>query len=127
VIDKAGKVKPLAKSKDLSGPNGLIATDKGVLVNTFGSDEIYRLNAEGAKEETTKIPGGGLDGMTMMGDSILVASWKTSTVYKGKLGGKFEPLVQGLKGPADIGFDTKRSRLLVPRFMDNAVEAYDVK
>jgi hypothetical protein len=127
VIDKAGKVKPIAKSKDLSGPNGLIATDKGVLVNTFGSDEIYRLNAEGVKEETTKIPGGGLDGMTMMGDSILVTSWKTSTVYRGKLGGKFEPLIQGLKGPADIGFDTKRSRLLVPRFMDNAVEAYDVK
>jgi hypothetical protein len=127
VIDKAGKVKPLAKSKDLAGPNGLLATDKGVLVNTFGSDELYRLNAEGVKEETTKLPGGGLDGMTMAGDSIVITSWKTSTIYKGKLGGKFEPAIQGVKGSADIGFDTKRSRVLVPRFMDNAVEAYDLK
>jgi sugar lactone lactonase YvrE len=127
VIDKAGKVKPLAKSKDLGGPNGLLWTEKGVLAGTFNSDELYRLNAEGAKEEVTKIPTGGLDGIVAAGDSLLVTSWKGSTIYRGKLGGKFEPVIQGVKGPADIGFDTKRSRVLVPRFVDNAVEAYDLK
>jgi hypothetical protein len=36
-------------------------------------------------------------------------------------------VIHGVKAPADIGFDSKRSRVLVPRFVDNAIEAYDVK
>ena len=62
-----------------------------------------------------------------MGDSLLVSSWQGSTIYKGKLGGTFEPVLQGVKGAADFSFDSKRSRVIVPRFMENAVEAYDVK
>ena len=63
----------------------------------------------------------------MAGDSLLVSSWKGSAVYKGKLGGTFEPVVTNVSGPADIGFDKKRGRVIVPRFMDNAVEAYEIK
>jgi sugar lactone lactonase YvrE len=127
VIDKAGKVKPLAKSKDLKGPNGLLVVNDGVLVNTFLSDELYRLDAEGAVKDVTKLPTGGLDGLLQVGDSLLVTSWGGEKIYKGKLGGKFEPVLSGLKGPADIGYDSKRNRLIVPRFLDHAVEAYEIK
>ncbi|MEO8902771.1 MAG: hypothetical protein ABI488_12100 [Polyangiaceae bacterium] len=126
VIDK-GKVKPVAKSKDLGGPNGLLAVDKGVLVVTFGSNELYRLDENGAKQDVTKLPGGGLDGIAQAGDTLLVSSWQTSTVYRGTLGGTFEPVLVDLKGPADIGFDSQRKRVLVPRFLENAVEVYDLK
>jgi hypothetical protein len=126
VIDK-GKVKPLAKAKELGGPNGLLATGKDVLVNQLLGNEIYRLDEKGARQDITPIPEGGLDGLVAMGDELLVSSWKGSAVYRGKLGQKFELLFAGLKGAADIGFDTKRKRLLVPRFMENAVEVYDVK
>jgi sugar lactone lactonase YvrE len=127
VIDKAGKVKPIAKSKDLNGPNGLVVVGKDLLVNTFGSNEIYKLDDKGSKLEVTKVPTGGLDGLASVGDALYVSSWQGSTIYKGKLGGTFEPVLQGLKGPADFGFDSKRNRIVVPRFMENAVEAYDVK
>jgi hypothetical protein len=33
-------------------------------------------------------------------------------------------VLSGLKAPADIGYDSKRSLVLVPLFQDNAVEAY---
>ena len=69
VIDKAGKVKPLAQSKELKGPNGLVAVNGGVLVNTFLSDEIYRLDSEGAIKDVTKLPTGGLDGFLQVGES----------------------------------------------------------
>jgi hypothetical protein len=36
-------------------------------------------------------------------------------------------VLSGLKGAADIGYDSKRNRVIVPRFMDNAVEAYEIK
>ena len=127
VIDKAGTVKALAKSKDLGGPNGVLVVGKDLLVNTFVSNEIYKLDDKGAKQNVTKVPTGGLDGMQSMGDSLLVSSWQGSTIYKGKLGGTFEPVLQGVKGAADFTFDSKRSRVIVPRFMENAVEAYDVK
>ena len=47
--------------------------------------------------------------------------------YRGKLDDKFEVAFPDQKGAADIGFDSKRSRLLVPKFLDSAVEVYEVK
>lgn len=126
VIEK-GKLKTVAKSKDLGGPNGLLALDGGVLVNTFTSDEVYRLDEKGEKHDSTKVPSGGLDGMGQLGDSLLVSSWKGSAIYRGRIGGKFEVAFPGLGGAADFGIDTKRKRVLVPRFLDNAVEVYDLK
>jgi hypothetical protein len=126
VIDK-GKVRPLAKSKELGGPNGLLATDKGVLVVTFGTNELYRLDKDGKKTEVTTLPEGGLDGIVAVGDSLLVTSWKASAIYRGKLGGPFEIVISNVKGPADIGYDKKRNRVLVPRFLEDAVEAYELK
>ncbi len=126
VIDK-GKLKTVAKGKDLGGPNGVLAVDKGVLVVTFSNNELYRLDEKGVKQDVTKLPGGALDGIAQAGDKLLVSSWQTSSVYRGTLGGTFEVVLSELKGPADIGFDSKRQRVLVPRFLDNAVEVYDLK
>jgi hypothetical protein len=127
VIDKAGKPKVLAKSKDLNGPNGLVVTPKGLLVNTFNAGEIYRLSDAGVREDIGKLPGGGLDGLLLLGDTLLVSSWQAAAVYRGKLGGSFDTVVTNVKGAADIGYDTKRQRVLVPRFMDDAVEVYEIK
>jgi len=125
-IDAGGKVKQLAKG-DLGHPNGLLSTAKGLLVVTFGSNELYRLDDKGGKADVTGLPAGGLDGIAAMGDSLLISSWKASAVFKGKLGDKFEVAISGLKAPADITYDAKLKRVLVPRFMENAVEAYDLK
>jgi sugar lactone lactonase YvrE len=126
VIDK-GKVKTVAKSTELGSPNGLLAVDKGVLVVTFGSGELYRLDEKGVRQDITKLPDGALDGIAAVGDTLLISSWKASAVYRGKLGGKFEIALAGVKSPADIGFDTKRKRVLVPHFLENTVAAYDLK
>jgi len=128
VIDKAGKVKVLAKSKDLAGPNGIAFGPKGLLVNTLNSNEVYGIGPKGEKTDVIKMPNGGLDGLLVVGDSLICSSWGASAIYKGKLGGtSYEPIIQNVKGPADIGYDSKRSRILVPRFLEDAVEAYDAK
>jgi sugar lactone lactonase YvrE len=126
IIEK-GKVRPLAKMKDLGNPNGVLATDTGVLVVTFGTGELYRLDNDGKRKDITPIPEGMLDGIVAMDDNLLISSWKASAIYKGKLHGTFEVVVPNVKSPADIGFDKKRSRVLVPRFTEDAVEAYEVK
>ncbi len=128
VIDKAGKVKVLAKSKDLSAPNGLAFGPKGLLVNNLLSNEVFGIGPKGEKVDVIKMPNGGLDGLLVVGDTLICSSWGASAVYRGKLGGTaYEPIIQNVKGPADIGWDSKRGRVLIPRFMDDLVEAYDVK
>lgn len=126
VIEK-GKAKALAKGEDLGKPNGLLATDAGVWVVTFGSGELYRLDDKGAKKDGQKLPKGSLDGIVPLADGLLVSSWDASTVYRGKPGGTFEPAIEGVKSPADIGYDAKRGRVLIPLFMENAVEIYEIK
>lgn len=128
VIDKTGKAKPLAKAKDLGAPNGLFWGPKGLLVNTLTSNEVYSIGPKGEKENVIKLPNGGLDGLIVVGDTLYTSSWGASAIYKGKLGGtSFEPVVQNVKGPADFGWDSKRSRIVLPRFLGDAVEVYEVK
>jgi hypothetical protein len=126
VIEK-GKTKTLAKGPELGAPNGLIVTDKGLVVVTFGSNEVYRLDDKGAKQDVSKPPAGMLDGVIALGDSLLVTSWQASAIFKGTLGGTFEVVLPDQKSPADIGYDTKRGRLLVPRMQEDTVEAFDLK
>jgi hypothetical protein len=123
VLEK-GKAKALAKGDDLGHPNGLLWANDKVWVVTFGTGEIYSLDKEGKKADAQKLPKGMLDGIVASGDSLLVSSWEGQGVFKGKPGGDWTQVWSGLAAPADIGFDTKRNLVLVPRFQDNLVEAY---
>jgi sugar lactone lactonase YvrE len=123
-LTKKNTAKPLIKGEELKNPNGLLADDKGVWVVSW-SGSVYHVSTAGKKEEATQAPGAQLDGVLKTPDGqILVSSWETSTVYVGKPDGTLSPLFADLKAPADIGFDSKRSAVLVPQFLDNTVQIY---
>ena len=130
-VIKPGKrptAKALIKSKDLHGPNGLLVTKDAIHVVSFGAPELQTYDLKGKKVgEFTKIPNGGLDGLVMVGDELLVSSWGAKTIYRGKLGGEFKEAFTDQEAPADFGFDTKRNRVLVPHFQASTVEAWDFK
>lgn len=95
---------------------------------TLNAPELQTYDLKGKKVgEFTSIPNGGLDGLVMVGDELLVSSWGGKAIYRGKLGGEFKEAFTELEAPADFGFDSKRSRVLVPRFQASTVEAYDFK
>jgi hypothetical protein len=126
VLDN-GKAKAIAKGAELGRPNGVAWTDKGLVVCTAGSNEVYRLDDKGMRQDVTKLPAGRLDGLLALGDSLLVTSHEASTIFRGKLGGAFEAVLSDQKTPADIGYDTKRGRLLLPHLMVDTVEVYELK
>lgn len=126
VIEK-GKAKVLVQSKGLHQPNGLVVDDKGLIVCAMGMPEVYRVGPRGEITDRTTIPGGMLDGFARAGASVLVSSWQASTIYRGALGGTFVPVVENVPGPADFAYDEKRGRAIVPRMLENAVEAYEIK
>ncbi len=125
---KKPTAKAFLKSKELHGPNGLLVTKDAVHVVTFSAPELQTYDLKGKKVgEFTKLPNGGLDGIVMVGDELLISSWAAKAIYRGKLGGEFKEAFTELEAPADFGFDTKRNRVLVPRFQGNTVEAWELK
>ena len=124
---KQRKVTPLMKSKDLGGPNGVLARGDKTWVVGFGNGELYSLDAKGKKGDVQKLPKGSLDGIVMIGDDVVVSSWEGNAIYRGKPGGELKVLIEDVKSPADMGYDKKRGRLLVPLFTDSEIRAYDLK
>lgn len=117
----------VVKSTDLHGPNGLLVTRDAVHVVSFGAPELHTYDLSGQKKGVTTLPNGGLDGIVALGEDVLVSSWGGQALYRGRPGGAFTAVVTGLEAPADIGYDSKRGRVLVPRFTGNAVEAWEIK
>lgn len=115
-----GKAKKIYSSKKFGGPNGLLASDDGVWVATFGSGELCYVTDKGKREEVQKFPKGQNDGLIQTNDGrVLVSSWEGGAVLVGRPGGEFRELLSGLESPADLGYDTKRDRVLVPLFQKN--------
>lgn len=125
---KKPTAKALVKSKDLHGPNGLLVTKDAVHVVTFGANELLTFDLAGQPVgEATKLPQGGLDGIGVLGDDLVISSWGEKAVFRGKPGGEFKKVLSDLEAPADITVDSKRNRVLVPRFQDHRVEAWELK
>ena len=119
-IGADGAVEAVAKDASLNRPNGLAFGDALVMV-TFGAAELYTIGDAGATR-TAQLPKGGLDGIELTGDGkALISSWECQCVYAGPLNGPFTPAIEHVKAPADIGWDSKRKRVLIPLFEDNAV------
>jgi sugar lactone lactonase YvrE len=126
VIDpKVVMPKKVLADPKLGNPNGVVASKDGVWIVT-ASGELFSLQ-DGKKAQTTKLPNGGLDGLVALADgTFLASSWAASAVYHGKPGGEFKVIIDNTKSPADIGYDTKRHRLLMPQMMENTVRLYDL-
>jgi sugar lactone lactonase YvrE len=121
-----GKVKALARGPELKGPNGLALRGQELWTATMSGDELYRLTADGHRADVTRLPQGQLDGLLILADgTFLVSSHQASDVYVGRPGSDFTIAVSGVATPADIGFDGKRSRLLVPLLGKDTVAAFD--
>ena len=125
-IAPGGQATPVLRDPGLGGPNGLVADEEGVwIVSWVGS--MYRVTDKGKKESEQKLPKARLDGIVVLPDgSFLVSSWEASAIYRGKPGGEFVPVITDVKSPADIGFDQKRNRVLVPLFTENALQFHSL-
>ena len=122
--DKAQKI---AAGDDLKRPNGLAAKGGKLWVVSFGGNELYQID-HGKKTNVATLPKGSLDGLVLLDDgSFLVSSWDGKAVYRGPAAGPFQTVLDNVNAPADIGYDSKRNRLLVPHFMDSIVTIHELK
>ena len=116
------------RADSLDAPNG-IAWDRAnnrFLLATFQGNAV-KTWMRGDKTTATLVTGpGAYDGIEVLGDGrILVTSWTDSAVHVVQ-NGTMSTLIRNVSGPADIGVDTKRHVVVVPRFTDNKIEFYRI-
>ena len=121
--DRAEKI---AGGDDLHHPNGLDFVEGALWVVTFHGNQLYRLGNDG-KESVRELPRGQLDGLIHLDDgSPVISSWIGTSIYRGT-GDGFAPVLTGVTTPADIGYDSKRKRLLIPRTALNEVTIHSLR
>lgn len=122
--DRARKI--ASGHDELQQPNGLEFADGKLWVVTFGGNELFALDG-GRKSTVMTLPRGQLDGVVHIPDGHwLVTSWSGMAVYRGTGKGSFEPILQAVPTPADIGYDTKRHLLLLPASANNSVTLHAI-
>jgi hypothetical protein len=123
-----GRKATVLKADSLNAPNGIAwdgANSRFVLAPFNGS--AVQTWMPGDKKTTTLATGAGqYDGVEILADGrILVTSWADSAVHVIQQG-TMSKLISNVSGPADIGVDTKRGVVAVPRFSDGKVEYYKI-
>src|SRR6478672_1333659 len=112
----------------LRNPNGIACdgTDGRFVLGPF-NDKVVSGWKDGDSTVTPIATGpGGYDGVEVLSDGrILVTSWADSSVQV-IANGAFRKVVANVDGPADIGVDTKRNVLAVPRFNAGRVEYFTI-
>lgn len=120
------KATKVASGKELNRPNGLEVADGKLWVVSFGSNELYAIDG-GKKTSVAQLPKGSLDGLVHMSDgTFLVSSWESNSVFRGPAAGPFTEVITGVTSPADLGYDTKRHRVLVPHFTESIVTIHEL-
>jgi sugar lactone lactonase YvrE len=120
------RVSTVAEGDSLSNPNGLTydAANKRWLLAPFGGTDVQAL-ADGTKNPSKLATGKGqFDGIELLADGrIMVSSWADSSVNIIS-NGTLTRAITGVEAPADIGVDTRRNLVLIPRFNAGKIEYY---
>lgn len=123
------RVTTALRGDSLMNPNGITwdAANARFILAPFGGPNLQAWNP-GTEQTTTLVAGpGGYDGVEVLRNgNILVSSWTDSTVHVVHGGSHMMPLVRNVAAPADIGVDTKRNVVAIPRFNDGKVEYYRI-
>jgi sugar lactone lactonase YvrE len=117
-----------AEGDTLAEPNGITWDARGgrFIVVSFGGPHLFAWKP-GDKAPTVIAAGpGGWDGVELLADGrILASSWADSSVHV-VTNGKVDRLIAGVPSPADFGIDTKRNRVLIPIFLGDRVEVWQL-
>jgi sugar lactone lactonase YvrE len=108
-------------------PNGVVCHDAGVALVTWdtGMVHVFTTGKDGKRSaRAIQLPKAQLDGLVAHAGGWLVSSWEGSCVYSVRAEGDQQmvaTLVSDIKAAADLGFDAKRKRVLIPLFLDDAL------
>jgi hypothetical protein len=116
-----------AKSDAFARPNGItwdVANSRFIVV-PFGGNALFAWKPGDAAPTVIGTGPGQFDGVEIAHGAIWVSSWADSSVYR-YVDGEGTNLIKGVPSPADIGYDARRNRLLIPIFTQNRFEIWQL-
>ena len=119
-----------AKGDSLNNPNGITwnASQKQFVLAPFGGNNVQAWEPGKGNPVTLTSGPGQYDGVEILSNgNVLISSWADSSVYIAHGGTHMVRMVRGVSAPADIGVDTKRNLVAVPRFNDGKVEYFKIQ
>lgn len=131
-VSPLGQVSLVAQRPELGGPFALLANETGLWITCAGSNDLLLLipGSNGAPAPDAgrlRLPASGPRGLSAAPDgSFLISGWSDGAVYRGFKDGPFEAVITGLESPADLGFDTRRKRLLIPLLTGHALAIFEL-
>jgi hypothetical protein len=131
-VNPAGQVSVVTRRPNLGGPFALVATETGLWVTCTGSNELLLLvpSADGAPVEDAgrlPLPGQAPRGIVALPDGTFVITSETGgAAFRGYRDGPFQPIVADLESPADVGYDARRQRLLIPLLTGHSLAIFDL-
>jgi hypothetical protein len=131
-ISSSGEVGVVARRPDLGGPVALLADSTGLWIACTGSADLLLLvpNAGGESPDAGRLhlPGEAPRGIAAMPDgTLLISSWTARAVFRGFRDGPFQPIITGLESPADLDYDVRRKRLLIPLLTGHALAIFELE
>jgi sugar lactone lactonase YvrE len=129
-IDRNGVATVIANAAQLPWPNGVRwdAAHNRLLVVSFDPfrSTVYALNSGGGSPSAVAHGKGRYDGVEILPDgSLLVSCWNDQSVRIIGKDGVERGLIGNVFTPADIGVDTRRSRIAIPLASRGRVEFWD--
>ena len=112
----------------LTAPNGIAwdASNSRFVLGPFNAPAVSAWKDGDTTVTRIGTGPGGYDGVEVLSDGrILVTSWSDSAVHV-IANGTFRKVVANVEGPADIGIDTKRNVVALPRFNAGRVEYFTI-
>lgn len=121
-IVSGSRPRPLVRDTSLGQPNGVWPSGGGVIVVGW-KGAVYYLDSTGRRTDLPRPPHGQLDGVIVRpGDGwIITSSWADSSIVGKFANQAWSTVATGLEAPADIGYDSRRDRLLIPLFNANRI------
>jgi hypothetical protein len=131
-VTPSGQVSVVARRPNLGGPFALVATETGLWVTCTGSNELLLLvpSGDGGPVEDAgrlPLPGPAPRGIIALPDgTFVITSESGGSAYRGYRDGPFQPIVSELESPADVGYDARRQRLLIPLLTGHSLAIFDL-
>ena len=130
ILSISGRKPAVAFRSDsaLKNPNGIAwdGANNRFVLGPFNDKVVSSWKAGDSTVTAIATGPGGYDGIEVLSDGrILVSSWADSSVQVLE-NGVFRKVVGNVDAPADIGVDTKRNVLAIPRFNAGRVEYFTI-
>ena len=122
------KVTVAVRGDTLGRPNGITldAVGRRFIIVQYGGKAVLAWKPGDRAPSVIAKGAGGFDGVEMIGGKVVVSSWADSSItrFDSTQGTK---IIAGVPSPADIGYDPKRNRVLIPILTGNRVEIWQLQ